>query len=136
MGRLANRVRSLVALEACGGSQHWARRLEELGHEVQSLPAKIVRAFVRGNKNAHDARAICVAVAWFIVSETLWLFAILIGGPLYASWRIPKDQDIRALSLPRGSIRAMLALVIVGSFVILWCSRRSCARSRSKFSTR
>ena len=46
-------------MEACGGSQHWARRLRELGHEVRLLPAKMVRPFVGGNKNdAHDARAI------------------------------------------------------------------------------
>ena len=59
----ANHVSCLVALEACGGSQHWARHLQELGHEVRILPAKMVRAFVRGNKNdAHDARAIWAAV--------------------------------------------------------------------------
>ena len=59
----ANRAPCLVAMEACGGSQHWARRLRELGHEVRLLPAKIVRPFVGGNKNdAHDARAIWTAV--------------------------------------------------------------------------
>ena len=59
----ANHVPCLVAMEACGGSQHWARHLQELGHEVRILPAKMVRAFVRGNKNdAHDARAIWSAV--------------------------------------------------------------------------
>ena len=50
-------------MEACGGSQHWARRIRELGHEVRLLPAKMVRPFVGGNKNdAHDARAIWTAV--------------------------------------------------------------------------
>ena len=44
----ANRVPCLVAMEACGGSQHWARQLQALGHEVR---AKAVRPFVRGNKN-------------------------------------------------------------------------------------
>ena len=59
----ANRARCLIGMEACGGAQHWARRLLELGHEVRLLPAKMVRPFVRGNKNdAHDARAICTAV--------------------------------------------------------------------------
>ena len=49
-------------MEVCGGSQHWARRLQKLGHEVRLLPAKIVRPFVGGNKNdAHDARAIWTA---------------------------------------------------------------------------
>ena len=50
-------------MEACGASQHWARQLQELGHEVRLLPAKMVRPFVGGNKSdAHDARAIWTAV--------------------------------------------------------------------------
>ena len=59
----ANRARCLVAMEACGGSQHWARRLCELGHEARLLPVKAVRPFVSGNKNdARDAQAIWTAV--------------------------------------------------------------------------
>ena len=42
----ANRAPCLVAMEACGGSQHWARRIRDLGHEVRLLPAKMVRPFV------------------------------------------------------------------------------------------
>ena len=58
----ADRAPCVVAMEACGGSQHWARRLRELGHEPRLLPAKAVRPFVAGNKNdAHDARAIWTA---------------------------------------------------------------------------
>ena len=58
-----NRAPCLVAMEACGGSQHWARRLLALGHQVRLLPAKMVRPFVGGNKSdAHDARAIWTAV--------------------------------------------------------------------------
>ena len=59
----ANQAPCLVVLEACGGSQHWARHLRDLGHEVRIPPARMVRAFVRGNKNdVHDARAIWAAV--------------------------------------------------------------------------
>ena len=59
----ANRARCLVGMEACGGAQHWARSLRELGHEVRLLPAKMVRPFVGGNKNdVQDARAIWTAV--------------------------------------------------------------------------
>ena len=58
----ANRVPCLIAMEACSGTQHWARQLRELGHEPRLLPAKAVRPFVRGNKNdAHDAQAIWTA---------------------------------------------------------------------------
>jgi transposase len=49
-------------MEACGGSQHWARKLQEMGHEVKLMSGKMVKAFVCGNKNdAGDARAIYMA---------------------------------------------------------------------------
>ena len=58
----ANRAPCVVAMEACGGAQHWARRLQALGHEVRLLPAQMVRPFVGGNKSdAADARAIWTA---------------------------------------------------------------------------
>jgi transposase len=51
-----------VAMEACGSAHHWARVLGSLGHEVQLLPARQVRPFVRSNKDdAADARAIWMA---------------------------------------------------------------------------
>jgi len=64
----ANRQRSLVALEACGGAHHWARTLQALGHEVKLLPAKHVRPFVlRDKTDARDAQAIWVAAQqWHI----------------------------------------------------------------------
>lgn len=58
----ANRAPCLIGMEACGGAQHWARRLIEMGHQVKLMPAKFVKAFVMGNKNdAADARAIWMA---------------------------------------------------------------------------
>jgi len=59
----ANSAPCLIGMEACGGSQHWARRLQEMGHEVKLMPGKAVKAFVSGNKNdVADARAIWLAV--------------------------------------------------------------------------
>jgi len=59
----ANRPSCLVGMEACGGSQHWARKLTDMGHRVKLMPAKAVRPFVGGNKSdVHDARAIWTAV--------------------------------------------------------------------------
>jgi transposase len=58
----ANRAPCLIGMESCGGSQHWARRLIEMGHQVKLMPAKFVKAFNTGNKNdAADARAIWMA---------------------------------------------------------------------------
>ena len=51
-----------VVMEACGSAHHWARVLGGLGHEVELLPARQVRPFVRSNKDdAADARAIWLA---------------------------------------------------------------------------
>jgi transposase len=59
----ANLAPCLIGMEACGGSQHWARQLQKMGHQVKLLPGKQVKPFVGGNKSdAHDARAIWTAV--------------------------------------------------------------------------
>ena len=48
-----------VALEACGGSHHWGRRLAAMGHTVQLIPPQYVKPFVRRGKNdRNDAEAI------------------------------------------------------------------------------
>ncbi|KQW61781.1 IS110 family transposase [Variovorax sp. Root411] len=58
----AQRQPARVAMEACGSAHHWARVLGGLGHQVELLPARQVRAFVRSNKDdAADARAIWLA---------------------------------------------------------------------------
>jgi transposase len=61
--QFANRSPCLIGMEACGGSQHWARCLQNMGHEVKLMPGKSVKAFVSGNKNdVADAHAIWLAV--------------------------------------------------------------------------
>jgi transposase len=56
---------SLVGLETCGASHHWARELRALGHDVRLVPPRYVKMFLaRQNKNdARDAEAICEALA-------------------------------------------------------------------------
>lgn len=59
----SNRKPCLIGMEACGGSQLWARELIKQGHQVRLLQARFVRAFVMGNKNdVMDSRAIWMAV--------------------------------------------------------------------------
>lgn len=57
-----NRAVSLVVMEACGTSHHWARWMRSLGIEVVLIPAQYVRAYVRRNKtDAADAAALLEA---------------------------------------------------------------------------
>jgi transposase len=59
----ANRASCLIGMEACGGSQHWARELQQFGHEVKLLSGRMVKPFIAGNKNdVADARGIWTAV--------------------------------------------------------------------------
>jgi transposase len=53
----------IVGMEACGGSHHWARELEKLGHTAKQMPPQYVKPYVKTNKNdRNDAEAICEAV--------------------------------------------------------------------------
>jgi transposase len=52
----------VVAMEACGTAQHWAREIAKLGHEARLLPPSYVKAYVkRGKNDAVDAEAITEA---------------------------------------------------------------------------
>ncbi len=53
---------TLVVMEACYSSNHWGRAIEKMGHTVKLIPARLVKAFLIGNKNdANDALAIAEA---------------------------------------------------------------------------
>jgi transposase len=53
-----------IALEACGASHHWGRKLQALGHEVVLIPPQYVKPFVkRGKNDRNDAEAISEAAA-------------------------------------------------------------------------
>ena len=61
--RLANLPPCLVGMEACVGAHHLSRRLKALGHDARLMPARYVRAYLKGNKNDfRDAEAIAEAV--------------------------------------------------------------------------
>jgi transposase len=69
----ANREPCLIGMEACGGAQHWARRLMEMGHQIKLMPAKFVKAFNIGNKNdPADAR---VNRPGFVGDRRVWRYA-------------------------------------------------------------
>lgn len=52
----------VIAMEACGGANHWAREIETLGHEAKLIAPQYVKPFVKGNKNDYnDAEGIAEA---------------------------------------------------------------------------
>ncbi len=54
----------LVAMEACGSSQYWARELGALGPEVRLIAPQFVKPYVKSGKtDANDAEAICEAAS-------------------------------------------------------------------------
>ena len=55
---------TVIAIEACGGSHHWARLLQSLGHTVKLIAAQLVKPYVkRGKNDAADAEALCEAMS-------------------------------------------------------------------------
>lgn len=59
----ANLEPCLIAMEACGGANYWAREFIAQGHEVKLMAPQYVKPFVKGNKNDYnDAEAIAEAV--------------------------------------------------------------------------
>ena len=55
---------TLIAMEACGSSNYWARTIEKMGFTIKLIPPQHVKPFVGHQKNdANDARAICEAAS-------------------------------------------------------------------------
>src|SRR5882724_8122998 len=55
---------TVVGMEACGGSQYWARELCKLGHEVKLMAPQLVKPYVTRNKNDwRDAAGLCEAMS-------------------------------------------------------------------------
>lgn len=57
----------MVAMEACGGSHHWARKLARLGLNAKIIAAQLVTPYrlqgKRGKNDANDAAAVCEAAS-------------------------------------------------------------------------
>jgi transposase len=58
----AQRHPATVLMEACGSAHYWARKIRELGHQVQLLPPHRTRPYVTGNKtDQSDAKGLLEA---------------------------------------------------------------------------
>lgn len=55
---MAQQEPCVVAMEACGGANYWARELQRLGHSVKLISPRYVKPFIKRHKNdAVDAEA-------------------------------------------------------------------------------
>ena len=99
--------RCLVGMEACGGSHHWARELQELGHDVKLVAPQFVKPYVKGNKNdANDAEAICEAIG----RPTMRFVAVktVAQQDLQAAHRI-RSELVRQRTAKANQVRGLLA---------------------------
>jgi len=95
----ANLPTCLVGMEACSGSEFWARTIESLGHEVRRIHPRYVKAFLLGAKNdANDAAAICEAVQR--------------PNMRFVPHKSPEQTDIQCIHrIRQGYIRSRTALI-------------------------
>ena len=108
--KLANLPPCLVGMEACVGAHHLSRRLKALGHDARLMPARYVRAYLKGNKNDfRDAEAIAEAVQRptmrFVATKTaeqLDLQALHRVRSRLVGERTAIANEIRAFLLDRG----------------------------------
>jgi transposase len=57
-------AQTVIAIEACGASHHWARLLQSFGHTVKLIAPQLVKPYVkRGKNDAADAEALCEAMS-------------------------------------------------------------------------
>ena len=107
---LANLPPCLIGMEACVGAHHLSRRLIALGHDARLMPAKYVKAFLKGHKNDYrDAEAIAEAVQRptmrFVATKTaeqLDLQALHSVRARLVGERTAAVNEIRAFLLERG----------------------------------
>ncbi len=53
---------TVIAIEACGASHHWARLLQPMGHTVKLIAPQLSKPYVkRGKNDSADAEALCEA---------------------------------------------------------------------------
>jgi len=96
----------MVAMEACGGSHHWARKFQAMGHNVRLISPQFVKPYVKSNKNdMADAEAICEAVQRptmrFVPLKSIEQQDIL-------SIHRAREQVVRRRTAQRNQIRGLL----------------------------
>jgi transposase len=118
---LAQQPPARVLLEACGSSHHWARQLQQLGHEVVLLPPHAVRRYVRRDKtDAADAKALLEAARneeiLPVPVKSLAQQTMASVHRMRSAWMA---ERVARLNLLRGLLRELGVLIPVGAGQVL-----------------
>jgi transposase len=111
---VANLPSCKIAMEACAGSNYWARELIKLGHEAVLIAPQFVKPFVKTNKNdSADAEAIAEAAIRpnmrFVPIKEIWqqeLQALHRSRSLMVSQRVAFANALRGLLHEQGLVCA------------------------------
>jgi transposase len=104
----------LIGIEACTGSNYWARTFARLGHEVKIMAPQFVKPYVMSNKNdANDAKGIAEAVTRpemrFVPRKTVEQQDVLLlhrARQLSVKGRTAQSNQIRGLLAEYGIVIA------------------------------
>lgn len=81
---VANLANCIIIMETCSGANYWYREFKKLGHEVKLISPKLVKPYVKTNKNDYnDAEAIAEAASR--------------GSMRFVSAKTIEQQDIQSL---------------------------------------
>jgi len=105
----------IVAMEACSGSQYWAREFRALGHQVRLIAPQFVKPFVKTNKNdSADAEAIAEAAIRpnmrFVPIKERWqqdLLSIHRARDLLIGHRVAVSNALRGFLAEQGLVFAI-----------------------------
>jgi transposase len=101
-----------IGMETCCGAHEWARRLQDLGHEVKLMAPRHVKPYLQGNKtDARDASAIaeaaardCVPAVAIRSKEGQQMQALHRARELWMKQRIALSNQIRGLLAEFGEV--------------------------------
>ena len=129
----------LLALVLAGGQEGWAQEAEDVEAasqefaEQETLDQEAASRESQGESTAAEeeqgkqASEACTAcLTWkspLVIVQILWMILVTVGAALYSqsigkkNGEVINEKELRGLNLPRGSLRGILALATIGSFV-------------------
>jgi transposase len=81
---------TVIAIEACGASHHWARLLQSFGHEVKLIAPQLVKPYVKRDKS-RDASPVLEA-AEHALNQVALTIRVLVERMRPLAYRIVGDH--------------------------------------------